>query len=39
MHYHNMANGVGDRRVEHDPFGLQASKVHTHELARLKLHI
>jgi hypothetical protein len=34
--FHNVANGVGDCGLEHHALGLQASKVHTHELARLK---
>ncbi len=31
--FHNVGNGVGDRGLEHHTFGLQAGKVHTHELA------
>src|SRR5229473_13898 len=34
--FHNVANSVGDRRLEHDALGLQASQVHMHELARLQ---
>jgi hypothetical protein len=34
--FHNVANSVGDRGLEHHTFGLQAGKVHTHELARLR---
>ena len=33
---HDVANCVGDRGLEHDALSLQASKVHTHELARLQ---
>ena len=34
--FDNVANGVGDRGLEHHTFGLQAGEVHTHELARLQ---
>jgi hypothetical protein len=34
--FHNVGNRVGDRSLEHHTFGLQARKVHTHELARLQ---
>ncbi len=34
--FHNVANSVGDRSLEHYTLGLQASKVHTHELAGLE---
>ena len=34
--FHNVANSVGDRGLEHHALGLQAGKVHTHELARLE---
>lgn len=33
---HNVGNSVGDRGLEHDTLGLQAGKVHTHELAGLE---
>ena len=36
--FHNVTNSVGDRGLEHHTLGLQASKVHTHELARLEHH-
>ncbi len=34
--FHNVANSVGDRSLEHYTLGLQASKVRTHELAGLE---
>jgi hypothetical protein len=34
--FHNVANSVGDRSLEHYALGLQASKVNTHELAGLE---
>jgi hypothetical protein len=34
--FHNVANSVCDRGLEHYTLGLQASKVHTHELAGLE---
>jgi hypothetical protein len=34
--FHNVSNGVGDRGLEHDALGLEASQVHTHELAGLE---
>ena len=34
--FHDVANSVGDRSLEHYTLGLQASKVYTHELARLE---
>jgi hypothetical protein len=34
--FHNVGNRVGDRGLEHDALGLQASEVHTHELAGLE---
>ncbi len=34
--FHNVANSVGDRSLEHYALGLQASKVHTHEVAGLE---
>src|SRR5260370_17601845 len=34
--FHNVANSVGDRSLEHYTRGLQASKVNTHELAVLE---
>src|SRR6266851_2942350 len=34
--FHNVANSVGDRSLEHYTLGLQASKVHTQELAGLE---
>jgi hypothetical protein len=34
--FHNVANSVGDRRLEHHALGLQAGKVHAHELAGLE---
>src|SRR5712692_7682824 len=34
--FHNVANSVGDRGLEHHTFGLQAGKVHAHKLARLQ---
>ena len=34
--FHNVGNSVGDRGLEHDALGLQASQVDTHELARLQ---
>ena len=34
--FHDVTNGVGDRGLEHHAFGLQASKIHAHELARLE---
>jgi hypothetical protein len=36
--FHDVANGVGDRSLEHYSLGLEASKVHTHDLARLEHH-
>src|SRR5260370_39344279 len=33
--FHNVGNSVGDRGLEHHTLGLQAGKVHTHELAGL----
>ena len=36
--FHNVTNSFGDRGLEHHTLGLQASKVHTHELARLEHH-
>src|SRR6266851_3582769 len=36
--FDNVTNSVGDRGLEHHTLGLQASKVHTHELARLEHH-
>ena len=33
--FHNLANSVGDRSLEHYTLGLQASKVHTHEFGRV----
>lgn len=33
---HNVANGVGDRSLEHHALGLKAGQVHTHELAGLE---
>jgi hypothetical protein len=35
--FQNVANSVGDRSLEHYALGLQASKVHTHELAGLDM--
>jgi hypothetical protein len=35
---HNVSNSVGDRSLEHYALGLNAGKVHTHELARLEHH-
>jgi hypothetical protein len=34
--FHDVGDGVGDRGLEHHALGLQASKIHTHELARLE---
>jgi hypothetical protein len=34
--FHNVANSVGDRGLEHHALGLQAGQVHTHELAGLQ---
>ncbi len=34
--FHDVANRVGDRGLEHDALGLQAGKVHAHELAGLE---
>jgi hypothetical protein len=34
--FHDAANSVGDRGLEHDALGLQAGQVHTHELAWLE---
>src|SRR5229473_5551960 len=34
--FHNVANSVGDRGLEHHTLGLQAGQVRTHELARLQ---
>jgi len=36
--FYNVANGVSDRGLEHDTLGLQAGKVHAHELAGLEHH-
>jgi hypothetical protein len=36
--FHNVSNSVGDRGLEHYALGLNAGKVHTHELARLEHH-
>jgi hypothetical protein len=36
--FHNVSNSVGDRSLEHYTFDLNASKVHTHELARFEHH-
>ncbi len=36
--FDNVTNRVGDRGLEHHALGLQASKVHAHELARLEHH-
>jgi len=33
--FHNVANSVSDRSLEHYTLGLQASKVHTHEFGRV----
>ena len=34
--FHNVANSVGDGSLEHYTLALQASKVHTHDLAGLE---
>ena len=34
--FHNVPNCVGDRGLEHYSLGLEASKVHPHDLARLE---
>src|SRR6266702_1013422 len=34
--FHNVGDRVGDRGLEHDAFGLEAGKVHTHELTGLE---
>ena len=34
--FHDMADSVGDRGLEHDALGLQAGEVDAHELARLQ---
>ena len=34
--FQHVANSVGDRSLEHYALGLQASKVHTHELTGLE---
>ncbi len=34
--FDNVTNRVGDRSLEHHTLGLEASQVHTHELARLE---
>jgi hypothetical protein len=34
--FHDVADSVGDRGLEHHTLGLQAGKVHTHELAGLQ---
>src|SRR5260370_13058338 len=31
--FHNVGDSVGDRRLEHDALGPQASEAHTHELS------
>ncbi len=36
--FHNVSNSVGDRSLEHYTLDLNASKVHTHELARFEHH-
>jgi hypothetical protein len=34
-----VSDGVGDRSLEHYSFGLEASQVHSHDLARLEHHL